>query len=330
MPTPVTSQNAFHYDQPLTAFSVAYSQTAEGFVADKVFPSVPVSNASDVYATWARGNFFRDDVQVRPMGGRAPVQGVKPAWASYTIEEEALAATIDDRERANQTAPINSERAKTRMLMDQHLIHRDRKWAAAYFKTGVWGADVIGHATTANATQEIFWNLSTGVPIQAVRRRKRAIKMATGREPNVLVLGSDVEMALLDNAEVIARISGGASQSDPALVDLQTLSTAFGLRVVTATAIWNSAVEDATESMAAILTPKSALLAYAAPNAAIDEPSAGYTFAWTGLLGGSADGVSVARWREEPNHSDFIEARTAHTCKLVAADLGLFFSAIVQ
>lgn len=329
-PAPATSQNLAHYDAPLTAFSVAYMQSDQGFVAHKVFPVAPVSNASDVYPVWPRGNFYRDDVAVRPMGGRTPIQGIKVTWTSYLIEEEGLTATIDDRERANQTDPINTERAKTKMLMSQHLIHAERKFAAAFFKTGVWATDVTGVASAPTANQTIFWNLSTSDPIVEIRKRRRAIRNATGVMPNVLVLGADVEQALLDNAVVIARVSGGATRSDPALIELADLERAFGLRVLVASGIWNSANEDATETMAGILNAKSALLAYAAPNPGLEEPSAGYTLAWNGLLGGQAAGVSVRRWRQDPERSDFIEASTAHTQKLVASDLGLFFSAVVQ
>ena len=305
-------------------------QSTDNFVAQKVFPPVPVSLASDVYPVWPRGNFYRDDVQVRPMGGRAPMQGVKPTWASYTIEEEALSAAIDDRETANQTSPINMARAKTRMLMAQHMIHADRKFAAAFLATSLWGTDVTGVASAPSAAQTIFWNLATSDPVVEIRKRKRAVLGATGIMPNVLVLGSDVELALLDNAAVIARISGGASKSDPALVEQATLEAAFGVRIVTGRGIYNTAVEEGTESMAFIVPAKSALLAYAAPNAGLEEPSAGYTFAWNGLLGGQAAGVSVKTWREEGASSDFIQAATAHTQKIVAADLGVFFSLVVQ
>jgi len=330
VPAPITSQNVGHYDAPLTTFGIAYMQSTDNFVAQRVFPPVPVANASDVYPVWPRGNFYRDDVAVRPMGGRAPLQGVKPTWASYTIEEEALAATIDDRERANQTNPINMERAKTRMLLSQHLIHADRKFAAAFMATSIWGTDVTGVASGPTANQTIFWNLSTSDPVVEVRKRKRAILGATGIMPNVLVLGSDVELALLDNAAVISRISGGASKSDPALVELATLEQVFGCRIVVGRGVWNSAIEEATATMGYILPAKSALLAYAAPNPGIEEPSAGYTFAWNGLLGGQAAGVSVKRWREEGASSDFFQASTAHTQKVVAADLGVFFSLVVQ
>lgn len=330
VPAPLTSQNVGHYDAPLTAFSIAYVQSADGFVATKVFPIAPVALASGVYPVWPRGNFFRDDVAVRPMGGRTRMQGINVTWASYAIEEEGLSATIDDRERANQTDPINTERAKTKMLMSQMLIHADRKWAAAFMKTSVWSADIAGHATLNDATNSVFWNLSTSDPAKEIRKRKRQVSIATGFVPNTLVLGSDVELALLDNAAIIARMTGGATRDNPAMIDIADLERAFGLRVLVARAIYNTANEGATESMSYIVASKSALLVYAPPAPSLEEPSGGYTFAWTGLLGGSASGVTVRRWREEPVRSDFIEASTAHTQKLVAADLGIYFNNIVQ
>ena len=43
-----TMQNA-HIDRALTNTSVAYMQDASAFIADKVFPIVPVKRQSDVF-----------------------------------------------------------------------------------------------------------------------------------------------------------------------------------------------------------------------------------------------------------------------------------------
>lgn len=326
-----TSQNTGHYDPVLTNMAIAWMQRNANFVADKVFPIAPVDLASAVYPEYPRGSFFRDEVDVRPMGGRAKRIDIDVEWNTYFIQEESLEAAIDRRELANQVNPVDIESAKMRAILSQHMIHRDRKWAARYFTTGVWGSDVTGVSATPSASQELFWNLDTAEPIKIVRRRKRAMQMAYGYEPNVLVLGSDVELALADHPAILERISGGATPDNPAEVTTADLERAFGLRVVTATAIRNTAPEGAAESMAAIVAPKSALLAYAAPGVStVGEPTAGLTFAWTGLLGGNAAGVAVERWYEDPTKSWIIEGHTAHDPRIVSSELGIFFSNIVE
>ena len=57
-------QNA-HIDRALTNTSVAYMQDASAFIADKVFPIVPVKRQSDVFYIYNKGDFMRDEAQVR-------------------------------------------------------------------------------------------------------------------------------------------------------------------------------------------------------------------------------------------------------------------------
>ena len=44
-----------HIDGPLTNLTIANIQSNEGFVADKIFPQVPVSKKTDKYYIWDSG-----------------------------------------------------------------------------------------------------------------------------------------------------------------------------------------------------------------------------------------------------------------------------------
>jgi hypothetical protein len=58
-------------------------------------------------------------------------------------------------------------------------------------------------------------------------------------------------------------------------------------------------------------------------------PSAGYTFTWNGLLGSSAFGSRISRFRINEKRVDRIEGEMAFDFKVVGADLGYFFSGAV-
>jgi hypothetical protein len=60
-------------DQYLTNFSVSYRQDQANFVAGFASTPIPVMNESDKYAIYPAGYFWRDEAEVRPLGGR-PVQ----------------------------------------------------------------------------------------------------------------------------------------------------------------------------------------------------------------------------------------------------------------
>lgn len=326
---PGTSQNLGHYDQLLSTLSHAYVQDSEGFISGKVFPVVPVAKASDVYKMYPRGNFFRDDVRRRPMGGAAAITNFGSTEGTYSTEEDALSAMIDDRERANETAPMSTERSKTKLLTNQHLIHRDNLWAASFFKTGVWSTDVTGVPSGAGAGQVVQWNSASSTPVQDVRKYATTMKRSSGIRPNTLVLGADTFDALADNPVIMDRIK----YTERGIVTVELLSSMFGLRVLVADAVQNTAQEGVAESMSFIVNSKGALLAYSAPEPALEMPSAGYTFAWTGLLGaGAGQGQSMApvfRNRDEAAFSDRLTVRMALDQKVVAPDLGIFFATVV-
>jgi hypothetical protein len=74
---------------------------------------------------------------------------------------------------------------------------------------------------------------------------------------------------------------------------------------------------------------KAALLCHVAPNPGLMTPSAGYTFAWTGVSGGLNTTIGVSKFRMESLKSDRVEAEFAFDNKVVGTDLGYFFATAV-
>ncbi len=54
------NQSALHVDALLTNVSIATMQKSDGFVANKVFPDIPVDKQSNKYAVIPAGEFNRD------------------------------------------------------------------------------------------------------------------------------------------------------------------------------------------------------------------------------------------------------------------------------
>lgn len=321
MPNPTPNQG--HVDQLLTNVSVAYIQSNDKFVADKVFPVVPVAKASDFYLEFPRGHFFRDEVGKRPLGGQSRVAGFDLEKKPYYAEEQGLSSNLDDRERANATAPYDPEQSRILFLTQQHLIHRDRDWASKYFKTGVWGTDLAGTSSAPGAGQFLQWDQANSTPIEDIDEKKDIIAENTGFEPNVLVLGRKTFRILKNHPDVVDRVKYTAR----GVITQDLLAELFGVeRVLIPGGVHNTAAEGVADSFEFILPKTDALLVYAAPSPGLDQPSGGYTFSWTGLLGNAAFQSGVWRGRDERAHSDWFEVRMAYDMKVVAQDLGIFFS----
>ena len=60
-----------HVDSPMTNISIAYLQAASLFVADRVFPNIPVQKQSDLYFKYDRGMFNRDQMP-KPRASATP------------------------------------------------------------------------------------------------------------------------------------------------------------------------------------------------------------------------------------------------------------------
>src|SRR5690606_27447535 len=328
MPSPTPSD--VRHDPLLSNVSVAYLQETTAFAAHRVFPRVPVAMSQGKYWHYPRGHFMRDDVGPRPLGGRVPQTSFAVEKLDYSIEEEGLSSTLDDRERANATPPYDPERARVRLLTQKILIHRERAWASAFFRTGVWSTDRTGVSTdpNVNAGQFLQFDQSNSDPIGLFQQYIDRVASSTGFEPNRLVLGRDTWRVVRNHEDVIDRIKhtqrGVATRAiSAALVGVDEVLVPGG--------VYNASPEGVTDNIDWIINPKGALLVYAASEPSIDAPSGGYTFSWTGLLGEGEDAVEVPvmRARFGPEHSDWFEVRIAHAAQLVAADLGVFFDACV-
>jgi hypothetical protein len=99
-------------------------------------------------------------------------------------------------------------------------------------------------------------------------------------------------------------------------------------RVMVAKAVKATNAEGASEAYG-FAFGKNALLTHVAPNPGLLTPSAGYTFAWTGVSGGLGQTIGTSQFRMESIKSDRIEAEMAFDNKVIGSDLGYFWSSIV-
>ena len=318
-------QNA-HIDRALTNISVAYLQDASAFIADKVFPIVPVKRQSDVFYTYNKGDFMRDEAQVRgagteSAGGDYGVEAQDP----YYCRKHAFHKDVTEEERANYDEPLDADTDATDFVSQKMLIRREMEWASKFFTTGVWGTEITG-AETAGDNQTVKWDLLASDPIRDITNA--AVKMAseTGFKPNTLVLSPYAFNALKNHEDILDRIK----YTQKGIVTADLLATLFEVEhVYVAWGVVNSAAKGAADAVDFIMG-KGALLCYVAPRPALRKPSAGYIFAWTGLEGSGAYGNRIVRLPMDQLGlgTERIEGEIAFDVKKVCADLGCFFSNI--
>lgn len=317
-----------HIDRALTNMSVAYLQDASAFIADKVFPIVSVKRQSDVFYKYNKGDFMRDEAQVRgagteSAGGDYGVEASDP----YYCRKHAFHKDVTEEERANYDEPLNADTDATDFVSQKMLVRREMEWASKFFKAGVWGTEIAGKAATPAAGETLHWDLPTSNPIKDITDAAVNMASETGYKPNTLVLSPYAFNALKNHEDILDRIK----YTQKGIVTADLLATLFEVEhVYVAWAVVNSAAKGATDAIDFIMG-KNALLCYVAPRPALKKPSAGYIFAWTGLEGSGAYGNRIVRIPMDQLGlgTERIEGEIAFDAKQVCADLGCFFKDIV-
>ena len=330
MPQP--SVNNVHIDAILTNISVAYLQNTNNFIADKVFPTIPVDKKSNLYFKYTKDDWFRDEAQRRADGTASAGSGYGLTTDSYMTDVFAFHKDIGDQTRANADNPLNPDMEATQFVTQRLLLRREVQWASDYFTTGVWATDITGVASSTTqspaSTQTIKWSdYTNSTPIVDIELAKTTILSQTGYEPNTLVLSYAVFQKLKAHPTLVDRYK--YTQAG-AIVTEDLLAALFGVdRVLVSKSVYNSGIEGASSQPYAYTAGNSALLCYTAPNPGLMTPSAGYTFMWTGVSGGLGTTVGVSRFRMEELKADRVEGEIAFDNKVVAADLGYFWYNII-
>lgn len=311
-----------HVNKPLTNISIAYIQRAEDFIADKVFPIVPVMKQSDRYFVYTKESWFRTEARVRAPSSESAGSGFAiDNTPSYFADVWAVHKDVDDQTRANADQPLDMDRDATLFVTQQLLLRREKQFMSKYLTTGVW----TGH-TGGDYTPSALWsNYTTSNPMADIDALKQEIKKNTGYMPNTLVLAPDVFFILRNHPIVVDRIK----YTQRGIVTEDILASLFGVEKLVVALVTNDTAAEGEAGVFSYLTSKSFLLVYSNPAPSILQPTGGYIFSWQGLFGAGAQGNRIMSFRMEHLKSDRIEGEMSFDMKLVGSDLGVYGTAVI-
>lgn len=299
-------------DPVLTNMLVAYYQSEGRFVADRIFPQVPVDKDSGTYYLFTKKYWTLDNVEQRAYGSNFAFGDFGVSTSTYETMQWGLAYSLADEIQANSQVPMSLETAAVRWLGMQHLIRRERAFAADWFVTSVWG-------TTKSVTNK-WSDYVNSDPVADVLEGKRTISQSTGQVPNKFVMGEIVHDRLVNHPDLLDRIKyvGAAGVTNAR----SALAAIFGVdEILVASAIYNTANEGQTGSYSPIMDDD-ALLCYVSPAPGVFEASAGYTFTWAP---GGGLGVIESPYRDKAKRANIINSSQQFDHVAVATDLGYFF-----
>jgi len=320
MPNP--TQSDLHVNVPLTNVSIAYLQQSSAYIADKVFPKVPVSKQSDLFWKMSKSDWRRTDVKKRAPGSETPGVGWNYTTDNYFAHVYGVHRDIDDQVRANADSNFKLDKESTEFITNQLLLQRDIDWNAKFFADGVWDKKYTG---TTDFTK---WDDAASDPVGDVDKWIIEFRKQTGFAPNVMVLGAHVMSALKQHIDIIDRVK----YTQKGIVSEDLIATLFNVprlytsyATVTDTPKLNDAVAQDAAAQYQFITPSgSCLLLHTASAPGLMTPTAGYTFTWNGYMAGNSQGIRIKRFRQEAIASDRVEAEMTYDMKVICKDLGMY------
>lgn len=309
------TQSDVHVDSVLTGISVAYIQQARNFIATRMAPIIPVMKQSDKYFTFDRSDFFRDEAQRRGDSEESAGGGFRQSTDSYFADVWAYHKDVGHLVRAN--SDVDQEEVAARYVAQIMLLRLEIQWMTDFFATSVW---------TTDKTVATQWNDVTSDPIEDIEAGKETVLSTTGFEPNKLALSYPAFRQLKHHPDIVDRVKHTSRDS----ITAEVLASIFELEeVAVIKSVKTTSNEGATTATYAFTAGKHALLAYVAPQPALMEPSAMYTFAWDAVSEGLGDAIGTSRLDVPLKKATRIESELAFDHKVVAADLGYFFPSVV-
>jgi hypothetical protein len=321
MPTRQPNAADVHVDALLTMLSIAFMNSPDAYIADKLFPSVTVAKQSGLIPEYRRDDAFRDVAQVRAPGTESEGHGFRVVHdQTYYCMDFATHVDVPDEVRANADDPYNPDRDATRMVINRLKLKREISWATDFFTTGIWTTDVTGGtnftAWDNYAASDIIGDVQTGVD---------AVHRVTAVDPKKLAWGRQVWSKVRHHPDFLERIK----YTQKAILTADLIASILDLdqllvgNAIKATANEAAAVASQTYDY---IFGNDALLLYVPAAPSLMTPAAGYTFHW------SAFGALswIRRIRDDKAMYDRIEGHTHFDQKKVGADLGYFFSGCVS
>lgn len=314
MPLPTSSD--VHVDTMLTNVSIAYKNLA--YIADQIFPIVPVRRQSDIIPDYSQSYWFRDEAKLRAPGTKSQGGGYAVNKnTTYFCHRYSSRKEIADETRSNADLPFNLDTEATEFVTDKLAMRRENAFATDFFTAGVWGAD----STPAN----LWSNYAASSPIVDLDSYKDTVEGRVGVEPNKLVLGKAVWLQLKNHPDFIDLIK----YTQTGVLSEQLFASLSGFaQVLIGRSIITTDKEGTAEASVTYsrIWGKNGLAIYVPPAPSLLRPAAGYTFVWQRV---PAAIQYIVRHRDDQAETDIIESNSYFDQRATATNAGQFLSAVV-
>jgi hypothetical protein len=302
-------------------------EAPHGYITPKVFPVFTMDHQQGTLPEIVRTDDQVLDVSRAPKTDHKRIQG-EVGRITIATSEQAIEEPFD----VTDSDILGPDRAEMAVAMrTRNVLCRatDAALASALFSTATFGsgyntaaASNWDHATTANA-------------IKDVELAKEQVYKRIGMEPNALLISRGLQTKLSASPAMQARaniIGGylGDRSAYAGLVPAEVLSQIFGLEVIIAGGVHNSAQKGVTPVRAYLWDVTYALVFAKAQGDDLGTPQLGRTFVWN--AGQQVDeeagyvdemaGLIIETYRQPTIAADIVRAKNHLVQRLLLKDAG--------
>lgn len=300
MPQPVN----YTVDPLLTRIAKSFSNNA--FIADQVFPRIPVESETGFYYVYDKSSMRLED-DLRAGLARANRVDYGMSLATYgPLLEHSLEQGVDRRQKRIM-GEEKARRKATNNVMKKIMLRHEYMVASLMTNTSN-----ITQNTTLSGTDQ-WSDASNSDPIGDIKTARDTI-YATGIDGSrlVLAMGYPVWSALQVNSQLINRL--GTATDQTAVTEQQAAAILGVDELLIGRALHDTAAEGQTSSLSYVWGNDAVLMHMGGRGEeSIEQVNPGYTLYIEGERG-------VDRWDEPAHKAEFVRATDYFEPKLVAAE----------
>lgn len=266
------SQLTSQIDELLSAASAAY--VPEGYLADLVLPSIGAIHSTGKLAKYGNQHLRIEHSITGGKGAFKRVESITRSTSSFSIEKHGLSAIVTDEDYKNVLNPYKAEADEVMGLTAMIMLGKEKALADT-----LTDSSILTQYTTLTSSDQYSDPLNSD-PIDDFSTARATIRAACGLPPNKAFMDWAVFNKLRFHPQMLDAL--GFKQARPGGLNEQELAIAMGVeKVLIAQAVYNSAVEGQSDSLAAVWG-KHVVFAVCPDKAAPYQVSLGYQVGYEG------------------------------------------------
>jgi len=319
---PDLTTGGVHVNKLLTNVGLRWKNLT--WIADQCCPIVPVKNKTDLYQSWHKSPWFRDEARYVAAGASAPRIGLGVTLTdSYQCITYKAAYPLARELKANADSELQIQARAAELCTNAIMLARERRVARLFEMTSDDTQGTIWTKYTTLSGTNQWSDFTNSDPVTDIDTGKASVEdNGGGLLANTCIMGVAAWRKLRRHPVITAMIFGGGAPG-PKVVTPALFGQAFEFdKVLIGRGQYTADEEDTDESGITYsnIWQKHMWIGHVTNAPSVLEPSAAYMF---------REFYKVRSWYDDDTDTDFVEASESIDEVAVSADIGYIIENVV-